>query len=136
MDGQATSMAALSFASAAGAGSKAMTSMPRMRSRAAQPAPIRPVPATPTVAISRMGSPLPELQDVARLGRSGDGGADELKNLDGAIDQRAVRGIDALFEPEIVLQPDTDMAAEERCLGDHRHLAAADAEGCPDGVGR
>ena len=50
--GHASSTARRSFASASGAGSQAVTSSPRARQRAAQPAPITPVPTIATLTRS------------------------------------------------------------------------------------
>ena len=65
--GQALSTAARSLASASGPGSQATTSRPRARQRAAQPAPITPVPTTATL---RLGAHLLRAALVSAMFRS------------------------------------------------------------------
>src|SRR5262245_59315667 len=108
--------------------------MPRIRSLAAQPAPMRPVPAMPTVLTVLIGLLLLELQDVACFVGRRNFGTKQFDELDRLFDERAIRSIDALFEPKVVFKADADMAAEDDGLGEHRELVTANAEGGPDGI--
>src|SRR6476620_5306542 len=95
-----------------------------------------PVPAIPTVLMRDIRSTLPglELQDVARLVWRSDLAAEQLDDLGRSLGKRAIGGIDALFEVEVVLKPHPDMAAQNDRLRHHGKLVAADAEGRPDSI--
>src|SRR5712671_1371747 len=115
--GQALATVARSFASASGPGSQATTSSPWARQRAAQPPPITPPPTratrrmsfTPPIAhypfvLEWISAPLPEADLLARFCRGQNPRAHQANDFNRALDQRAVAGIDALFEPDVVFQ--------------------------------
>src|SRR5690348_13686292 len=73
-----------------------------------------------------------EAELLAALGRRERTSAQTRDDLAGTFGQRAVRGMDALVEPDVVLETDADVAAQEHRLRHHRHLHAADAEAGPE----
>src|SRR5215475_4427764 len=95
-----------------------------------------PVPAIPTVLMRDIRSTLRrlELQDAARLVWRSDLAAEQFDDLDRPLGERAIGGIDAFFEVEVVLKPHPDMATQNDRLRHHGELVAANAEGRPDGI--
>src|SRR5215472_1422724 len=145
--GQALATPARIFSSAPGAGSVATTSSPWARQRAAQPLPITPPPTRATRRISVVSAIFPDpcfdelqvlaqAQFLARLRRRQAAGTHEADDLHGPLDQRAVARMHAAIEPDIVLEPDAHIAAQQHGLGHHGHLHAPDAEAGPDGARR
>src|SRR4051794_36442979 len=112
--------------SASGAGSYRRTSTPLTTKRAAQPPPMTPPPRRPTVP--GRSPMLRERKLGAHLVGAQDADVHRLEDRHGALDVLPVRRERAAGEVEVVLEPDADVAADERRERDVRELPAADRE--------
>src|SRR5690606_29900126 len=122
--------------SASGSGSKTATSMPLSTRRAIHPAPMTPQPMAAAFLTPAIGSPaLLELELFADFLRPQNPAAHAFRDLDRPFRQGAVGGKHALVEPDIVFQPDADIAAGERGQGRIGQLIAADGKGREHPVG-
>ncbi|ABA52551.1 hypothetical protein BURPS1710b_A2129 [Burkholderia pseudomallei 1710b] len=73
---------------------------------------------------------------AAPLGGRQHARAETLDDLPRTLDERAVRRVHAAVEPQVVLEADAHVAAEQHRLREHRHLHPADAEARPMRAGR
>src|SRR6218665_1965570 len=82
-------------------------------------------------ASQRTRAALRQPHRAAALGGRQPPGAETLDNFARTLDQRTVARMHAAIEPQIVLQANAHMPAEQHRLREHRHLHAPDAEAGP-----
>ena len=76
------------------------------------------------------------LELLARLRRPQHADVHRLEDRHCPLDELSVRRLDPALEPDVVLEPHTDVAADERRERDVRELHAADREGGEDAACR